>query len=167
MDWCWLNRKKSEPWKKQLMKLKSRLGSHKNTPVGKSMLRNADQLTLSGGLLYQRYTPKYQVEEVKCFIVPKAHQRTAIDSCHLDAGYQGKKRTESIISDWFWWPGVHEDIDWAVQNCRHCQLHGGREEKAPIVPMMVTASLQLVHLTLLHLRQPPIWMSCPKSKTTC
>ena len=42
MDWCRLKKKKSEPWTKQLMKLKSRLGSHKNTPVGKSMLRNAD-----------------------------------------------------------------------------------------------------------------------------
>ena len=39
MDWCRLNRKKSKPWTKQLMKLKSRLGSCKNTPVGKSMLR--------------------------------------------------------------------------------------------------------------------------------
>ena len=53
------------------MKLKSRLGSHKNTPVGKSMLRNADQLTLCRGLLYHRYTLKYQVEEVKCLGYPR------------------------------------------------------------------------------------------------
>ena len=82
MDWCQLNRKKLEPWTKQLMKLKSSLGSHKNTQMGKSMLRNADQLTLFGGLLYHRYTLKYQVEEVKHFVVPKAHRRTAIDGCH-------------------------------------------------------------------------------------
>ena len=52
MDWCHLDKKKSEPWIGQLTKLKSRLGSHKNTPAGKSLLRNADKLTLSGGLLY-------------------------------------------------------------------------------------------------------------------
>ena len=34
----------------------------------------------------------------------------------------------------------------AVQNCRQCQLYEGREEKAPMVLMMVTAPLQLVHL---------------------
>ena len=128
------------------MKLKSRLGSHKNTPVGKSMLRNVDRLTLCGGLLYHRYTLKYQVKEVKNFIVPKAHQRTAIDSCHRDSGHQGKKRMESLISDPFWWSGVHGDVDQAVQNCRHCQLHGGREEKALMVLIMVTTPLQLVHL---------------------
>ena len=101
---------------------------------------------MSGGLLYYRYKPKYQIKEVKCFVVPRAHRRTAIDGCHSDAGHQGKKITESLISDQFWWPGVFEDVNKAVQNCRQCQLYRGREEKAPMVPMMVTAPLQLVHL---------------------
>ena len=64
MDWCQLDSEKSEPWTRQLVKLKSRLRPNKNTPVGKSMLRNADRLTLCGGLLYHMYMPKYQVEEV-------------------------------------------------------------------------------------------------------
>ena len=126
-DWCHLNNKKSEPWTEQLAKLKSRLGSKKNTPEGRSILQNAGKLTLSGGLLYYRCKPKYQIEEVKCFIVPREHRRTAIDGCHHDAGHQDKKRTESLISDQFWWPGVYEDVNRAVQNCRQCQFYGGRE----------------------------------------
>ena len=63
----------------QLAKLKSRLGTKKNTPEGRSILWNADKLTLSGGLFYYRYKPKYQIEEVKCFVVPRAHRGTAID----------------------------------------------------------------------------------------
>ena len=55
MDWCRLNRRKSQPWTKQLAKLKSRLGTKKNTPEGRSILCNTDKLTLSGGLLYYRY----------------------------------------------------------------------------------------------------------------
>ena len=51
MDWCHLNKKKSEPWTEQLAKLKSRLGTKKNTPEGRNILWNADKLTLSGGLL--------------------------------------------------------------------------------------------------------------------
>ena len=76
----------------------------------------------------------------------QGNRRTAVDGCHHDAGHQGKKRTESLISDQFWWLGVREDVNRAVQNCRQCQLYGGREEKAPMVPVMVTAPLQLVHL---------------------
>ena len=111
MDWCHLDKKKSEPWTVQLVKLKSRLVYKKNTPEGRSILQNADKLTLSGGLLYYRYKPKYQIEEVKCFVVPRTHRMTAIDGCHHDAGHQGKKRTESLISDQFWWPGVYEEVD--------------------------------------------------------
>ena len=125
------------------MKLKSRLGSYKNTPVGKSMLRNADWLTLCGGLLYHKYTPKYQVEEVKHFVVPKAHWRTAFYGCHQDAAHQGKKRTESLISDQFWWPGVCRSGSPKLQTLSTSQREG---RKAPMVLMMVTAPLQLVHL---------------------
>ena len=99
MDWCWLNRKKSEPWTQQLLKFKTCLASNKNTPTGKSLLRNADWLTLCGGLLYHWYTPKYQVDKVKCFVVPRAHRWTSINGFHHDVGHQGKKRTESFISD--------------------------------------------------------------------
>ena len=98
MDWCCLNTKKPQPWTEQLAKLKSRLGTKKNTPEGRSILQNADKLTLShGGLLYHRYKPKYQIKEVKHFIVPRAHRRTAIDGYHHNAGHQGKKRTESHL----------------------------------------------------------------------
>ena len=97
MDLCHLNRRKSQPWTEQLAKLKSRLGTKKCTPEGRNILQNADKLTLSGGLLYYRYKPKYQIEEVKCFIMPRAHQRTALDGCHHDVDHQGKKRIESLI----------------------------------------------------------------------
>ena len=111
MYWCQLNRKKSELWAQQLLKFKCHLSLNKNTSAEKSLLRNADQLTLCGGLLYHRYMPKYQVDKVECFIVPRAHRRTAINGCHHDMGHQGKKRTESLVSDQFWWPGVYEAVD--------------------------------------------------------
>ena len=103
MNWCYLNRRKSQPWTEQLAK--------KNAPEGRSKLCNTDKLTLSGGLLYYRYKPKYQIKEVQCFIIPRAHWRTAIDGCHHDAGHQGKKRNETLISDRFWWPRVFEDVN--------------------------------------------------------
>ena len=99
MDWYHLDRRKSQPWTEQLVKLKPRLGTKKNTPEEWSILWNTDKLTLLGGSLYYRYKPKYQIEEVKCSVIPRAHQRTAIDGCHCDASHQGKKRIESLVSD--------------------------------------------------------------------
>ena len=73
MDWCHLNKKRSKPRTEQLAKLKYSLGPKKNTPEGRNILHNADKLTLSGGLLYYRHKPTYQIEEVKCFILCLEH----------------------------------------------------------------------------------------------
>ena len=53
IDWCHLDKRKSELWTEQLTKLRSRLGRKKDTLEGRSILWNADKLTLSGGLLLQ------------------------------------------------------------------------------------------------------------------
>ena len=74
MDWCHLDKKKLEPWMEQLVKLKSRLGSKKNTLEGRSILQNADKLTPSGGLLYYRYKAKFQIEEVKHHLMDLTRQ---------------------------------------------------------------------------------------------
>ena len=66
------------------------------------------------------------------------------------------------MSDQFWWPGVYEDVDRAIKNCRHCQLYGGNEEKAPMVPMMVTTPLQLVHLDFTSLKTTTNLNESPK-----
>ena len=129
MDWCHLNKKKLEPWMEQLMKLKSWLRSKKNTLEGRSILQNADKLTLSRGLQNYRYKPKYQIEEVKCFVVPRAHRRTAIDGCHHDASHQGKKRTEvlSLINSGGW-----ESMKMSIKQSRTvdnvCFMEGEKKE---------------------------------------
>ena len=70
LDWCLQDHKKSISWAQQLEKLKACLGPLKNQPEGKCIIRNADKLTLSGGMLYYQHSPKY-LEEIKWFIVPR------------------------------------------------------------------------------------------------
>ena len=98
-------------------KLKSRLGAKKNTPEGRSVLWNADKFTLSRGLLYYRYKPKYQIKEVKHFVVPRAHRRIAIDGCHCDAGHQGN------VMIWKEFPGYQIFI-FCKYNNYFVSLHG-------------------------------------------
>ena len=98
-------------------------------------------------MLYYQHCPKY-LEEIKQFVVPRAHRRTALNGCHQDAGHQGKKWTLSLVADRFWWPGVQEAVENAVCDCKHCQVYEGSESKAPMVSLKVTNPLQLVHLDL-------------------
>ena len=52
LDSCLNDQKKGAPWPQQLEKLKAHLGPLKNQPEGKCTVRNADKLTLLGGILY-------------------------------------------------------------------------------------------------------------------
>ena len=89
-------------------------------------------------MLYYQHCPKY-LEEIKWFVVPRAHRRAALNGCHQDAGHQGKKQTLSLVADRFWWPGVQEAAENAVHNCKHCQVYGRSESKAPMVSLKATA----------------------------
>ena len=66
------------------------------------------------------------------------------------------------MSDQFWWPGVYKDVDQTIKNCRHCQLYGGKEAKAPMVPMMVNTPLQLVHLNFTSFKTTTYLNMLPK-----
>ena len=137
LDWCLNDKKKGTPWAQQLEKLKAHLGPLKNQPEGKCIVMNADKLTLSKGILYYQHNPKY-LEEIKQFVVPRAHQQTALNGCHQDAGHQGKKWTLSLIKDRFWWPGIQEAMENTVHDCKCCQTYGGSESRAPMVSLKAT-----------------------------
>ena len=73
LEWFLSNKEKGTPWAQQLEKLKAHLGSLKNQSEGKCIVRNADKLTLLGGMLYYWHNPKY-LEEIKWFVMPRAHR---------------------------------------------------------------------------------------------
>ena len=63
----------------------------------------------------------------------------ALNGCHRDLVYQGKKRTLSPVTNRFWWPGVQEAAENIVCDYKRCQACGEIESRAPV-------PLQLVHL---------------------
>ena len=73
LKWCLNDKKKGTPWAQQLEKFKACLGSLKNQPEGKCIIKNADKLTLLGGMLYYRHSPKY-LEEIKWFVMLRVHR---------------------------------------------------------------------------------------------
>ena len=69
----------------------------------------------------------------------RAHQQTALNGCHQDAGHQGKKWTLSLVRDKFWWPCAQEAMENAVCDCKCCQTYGGSESRAPMISLKETA----------------------------
>ena len=111
--------------------------------------------------LYHCHTPMGELEEVLWFIVPTAHQVTAMNGCHREAGHQGQQQTLCLLHDWFWWPEMVMQMQKAISSCEQCIQHEGSCTKAPVQPIIATAPLGLLHIdftsieTTMELDQPP------------
>ena len=82
IEWMQLGKEKS---------LKHHLGSLASTPEGLGFISRQKSLILVNGKLYLKCKLKGEAETTVVFIIPKAHRRKAIDSCHQDAVSSGPK----------------------------------------------------------------------------
>ena len=145
----------------KIQDLKHLLGDDTNTEEGKTILQEQRKLMLYQGTLYHCHTPTGKLEEVLQFIVSKAHQVAAMNGCHQDGGHQGQQWTLCLLHDQFWWPGIATQMQKAISSCEKCIQHDGSCAKAPIWCIIVTASLELLHIdftsieTMIELDQPP------------
>ena len=96
--------------------------------------------------MYVSTTPKGKKEGVLAFVVPVGQRCMALNSVHRDAGHQGQQRTLALGQERFWWPMMAEDCCAIVRGCLHCGAFEGEVPRAPLCPIWVYASLELVHL---------------------
>ena len=80
------------------------------------------------------------------FVVPRAHWLTTLNGCHQDARHQGHDHTLSLLQEHFWWPEMTSQMQQAIRTCTHCLQHEGSLPKAPLLPIMATAPLDLLHV---------------------
>ena len=133
-----------EAWKKT--DLKTLLGKHASCEEGQLILQSCQNFTIHQKALYLCLMPKGKNEDLLLFVVPKAHQVTALNRCHRDIGHQGHDHTLSLLQEHFWWPGMTSQIRQSIRTCAPCLQHEGSLSKAPLHPIMVTAPLDLLHV---------------------
>ena len=111
--------------------------------------------------LYHHHTPSGELEELLQLIVPMAQCISAMNGCHWDAAHQGQQWTLCLLHDWFWWPGMAMQMQKVISNCKRCIQHEGSHTKVPVLPIIVTTALELLHVdftsieTMMELDEPP------------
>ena len=137
------------------------LGEHTLSEEGQMVWRNCQNFTTLWGTLYLHSTPKGENEDLLLFVVLKMHWTATLNGCHQDAGHQGLDHTLSLLQKSFWWPGMAMQMRQVIKACKHCLHYEGGTPKAPLCPILATASLDLLHVdftsieTMLELNQSP------------
>ena len=111
--------------------------------------------------LYLHSTPKGENEDLLLFIVPKTHHTATLEGWHWDAGHQGHDCTLSLLQEHFWWPRMAKQIRQTIRACTCCLQYEGGLPKAPLCPIVATATLDLLYVdftsidTMLEPNQSP------------
>ena len=141
--------------------LRTLLGEHASSEEGQMVWRNCQNFTTIQGTLYLCSMPKGENEDLLLFVVPKMHWTATLNGCHQDAGHQGHDHTLSLLQECFWWPGMAKQVRQVIRTCKCCLQYEGDTPKAPLCPIVATASLDLLHVdftsieTTLELNQLP------------
>ena len=142
----WLHLRRNTPLPKWDALLKECLGVEAETEQGKMLFHIHNSLVLNKGLVYMSTAPKGETEGVLTFVVPVGQCRMALNGVHHDARHQGQQRTLALAQERFWWPMMAEDCCVIVRGCPSCRAFEGEVPKAPLCPIRVYASLELVYL---------------------
>ena len=125
--------------------LRTLLREHAFSEEGWMVWRNCQNFTTLQNALYLCSMPKGENEDLLLFMVPNAHWIVTLNGCHWDAGHQGHDHTLSLLQECFWWPGMANQMRQSIRACTCCLQYEGGFPKAPLCPILATASLDLLH----------------------
>jgi Integrase zinc binding domain/RNase H-like domain found in reverse transcriptase len=125
-------------------------------------LQRPDDMTDGEYTSFVRYCMRFFVDKLKLWrrhplgahklVVPQGRRLQIMSDCHDDIGHKGYYPTRSIILERFWWPHMHEDIQWFVKSCHYCQERQIKQIKIPPVvatpaPIFAKAYIDTMHMS--------------------
>ena len=117
------------------------------------LLRIKKSLVLTKGILFRKsYTDNTSSKKIIWqLVVPKTHRHKDILGCHDDIGHQERVRTLSLLRERFFWTGMQVEATQHIAKCPRCLKRKSTPQVAPLQPILVSQSLELVHLDYLTL----------------
>ena len=91
-----------------------------------------DRIQEDNGVLYRKTTGS-DGRERRQLLLPTRLRRDLLEGNHDLCGHQGAERTEQLIHNCCWWPGMHREVKQYVSKCERCAIAKGPGQR-PITP---------------------------------
>ena len=114
--------------------------------------KNNKEWLLYKGCLHKIKKHRRKKTQHITLVVPKKF-RESIMECYHDsilAGHLRYYKTAQKISQWYWWPNMHNDIkDWC-SHCVECQQNNRpKENLGKLVPIIATRPFQIMEMDIM------------------
>ena len=135
-----------QPWIKYVkLNQKPKKGHIPPSPLQKQF----EHLRVIDGVLYREITLDGQLQ--KQLALPTSHIRVVLQALHDEMGHPGRDRTNSLIRERFYWPGMSRDIDDWISHCDRCVKRKKDPERAPLVNITTSYPMELICIDYLSL----------------
>lgn len=119
------------------------------------ILSQWERLQVRDGVLVRHLQDSGTHEVYFQILVPQQSRRSTWEAYHVRSGHLGVDKTLSVLRRGFYWPGMEKEALQWVAECERCALRKARlESKAPLVPIVVGAPLEVIALDFLSLGRP-------------
>ena len=133
--------------------LQCQKGEETDSQEMKQFIRQQNRLFMRSGILYH----KNEIQEVDHpnrnamqLVPPESFKKQALQGCHDDLGHLGIEQTIDLLRDWFFWPGMMEDMIRHIKQCERCLRFKAVPDKAPVENVDATYPMELVHIDYLR-----------------
>ena len=78
-------------------------------------------------------------DQKRCLIVPEDSKHDLLVAAHDKFGHVGPPRVQRRLKSWFWWKGMHADVQKHIRACVHCATLTGKmlKTKPPMTPIPI------------------------------
>ena len=108
-------------------------------------LQELRNVTTRGGLAYRSTRDATGIHGLQ-LLIPECLQSEVLRGLHDDAGHQGGERTEALVRERFYWPGIRLSVqDWLAK-CKRCTLAKMpyKTVRTPMESILATRPLEVV-----------------------
>ena len=122
------------------------------TCEAQQLLKQWDRIVEKKGVLYRSNSDNHGNKHLQ-LLLPDSLRDELLKGVHDKCGHQGSERTEQLVRERCWWPGLHDYIKKYISECERCVVAKGPylPVKSPMTSIIASKPLEVLAMDFTQL----------------